>query len=100
VKHNHPDMSVRRQCVLLSLARSALYDQPRGESAETLRFMEIIHCPAGASEGCCREGTSVLRTWKRRGMGHGKWPATCNEKATNVGDVALKARPSRDGYGG
>jgi len=93
-------MSVRRQCVLLCLTRSALYDQPRGESTETLRFMEIIHCPAGASGGCCRAGTSVLRTWKRRGMGHGKSPATCNEKATNVGDVALKARPSRDGYGG
>jgi hypothetical protein len=25
VKHNHPDMSVRRQCVLLSLSRSALF---------------------------------------------------------------------------
>jgi len=43
-------MSVRRQCVLLSLTRSALYYQPRGESAENLRFMEIIHCPAGLCE--------------------------------------------------
>jgi len=42
VKHSHPDMSVRRQCVLLSLSRSTLYYQPRGESAENLRFMEII----------------------------------------------------------
>lgn len=42
VKHNHPDMSVRRQFVLLSLTRSALHYQPRGESAENLRFMEII----------------------------------------------------------
>ena len=42
MKLYHPDMSVRRQCVLLSLPRSALYYQPRGESAENLRFMEII----------------------------------------------------------
>jgi len=35
-------LSVRRQCGLLSLARSNLYYQPKGESAENLRFMEII----------------------------------------------------------
>ena len=35
-------LSVRRQCVLLTLARSTLYYQPKGESAENLRFMEII----------------------------------------------------------
>lgn len=42
MKQNHPDLSVRRQCSLLSLARSSLYYQPRGESAENLAFMEII----------------------------------------------------------
>jgi putative transposase len=42
VKQDHPDLSVRRQCSLLSLARSSLYYQPRGESAENLAFMEII----------------------------------------------------------
>ncbi|TRD15242.1 IS3 family transposase, partial [Palleronia caenipelagi] len=36
------DLSVRRQCSLLSLARSTLYYQPRGESPENLKFMEII----------------------------------------------------------
>ena len=50
MKLYHPDMSVRRQCVLLSLSRSSLYYQPRGESTENLRFMEIIHCPAGLCE--------------------------------------------------
>jgi len=34
--------SVRRQCRLLSLVRSNLYYQPKGESAENLRFMTII----------------------------------------------------------
>ena len=42
MKQDHPDLSVRRQCSLLSLARSGLYYQPRGESAENLKFMEII----------------------------------------------------------
>ena len=35
-------LSVRRQCALLTLTRSNLYYQPKGESAENLRFMAII----------------------------------------------------------
>ena len=35
-------LSVRRQCALLTLVWSNLYYQPKGESAEDLRFMEII----------------------------------------------------------
>ena len=42
MKKNHPDLSLRRQCSLLSLARSTLYYQPRGERAENLKLMEII----------------------------------------------------------
>ncbi len=42
MKKDHPDLSVRRQCSLLSLTRSTLYYQPRGESAENLKFMELI----------------------------------------------------------
>lgn len=35
-------LSVRRQCSLLSLTRSNLYYEPKGESAENLRCMAII----------------------------------------------------------
>ena len=35
-------LSVRRQCALLTLARSNLFYEPKGESAENLRFMGII----------------------------------------------------------
>ena len=35
-------LSVRHQCALLTLARSNLYYQPKGESAENMRFMGII----------------------------------------------------------
>jgi len=36
------DLSVRRQCKLLLLARSGLYYSPKGESSENLKFMAII----------------------------------------------------------
>ena len=35
-------LSVRRQCKLLTLTRSNLYYEPKGESVENLRFMAII----------------------------------------------------------
>jgi len=35
-------LSIRRQCSLLTLTRSNLYYEPKGERAENLRFMEII----------------------------------------------------------
>lgn len=41
VSRDH-QLSVRRQCTLLTLTRSNLYYEPKGESAENLRFMEII----------------------------------------------------------
>jgi len=42
VKPDHRDLSVRRQCSLLSLTRSGLYYHPRGESAESLTLMTLI----------------------------------------------------------
>ena len=35
-------LSLRKQCALLQLSRSGLYDQPIGKSAENLCFMEVI----------------------------------------------------------
>gem|GEM_PF-1508976 len=35
-------LSLRRQSALLTLVRSNLYYEPKGESAENLRFMAII----------------------------------------------------------
>ena len=36
------NLSVQRQCKLLSLVRSGFYYSPKGESAENLKFMVII----------------------------------------------------------
>lgn len=38
----HPQLSVRRQCALLGLARSTLYDRPFGESATNLQLMRAL----------------------------------------------------------
>jgi putative transposase len=46
VSKNHK-LSVRRQCALMTLTRSNLYYEPKGESAENPQFMDIMHCPLG-----------------------------------------------------
>lgn len=38
----HPHISVRRQCVLLGLARASLYYQPGEASAETVQLMRLL----------------------------------------------------------
>ena len=38
----HPQISVRRQCELLGVHRSAMYYEPKGESQENLRLMRLL----------------------------------------------------------
>ena len=42
VARDHPALSLSRQCRLLSIGRSSLYYEPKGESAETLALMRRI----------------------------------------------------------
>jgi putative transposase len=42
VEPDHPQLSVRRQCALLGLSRSSLYFQAAAETADNLRFMQLI----------------------------------------------------------
>lgn len=42
IAKDHPRLSLRRQCRLLSLSRSVLYYTPVGESAENLALMRLI----------------------------------------------------------
>ena len=42
VERDHPALSLCRQCRLLSIGRSSLYYEPKGESAETLALMRRI----------------------------------------------------------
>jgi len=52
--------SVRQQSALLTLVRSNLYYEPKGESAENLRFIAIID----------------KQFWRRLGTARAKWPGT------------------------
>jgi putative transposase len=42
IERGHPRLSLRRQCVLLGLHRSSLYDVPAQESEENLCLMHLI----------------------------------------------------------
>jgi putative transposase len=42
IRRGHPDLSLGRQCRLLSIGRSSFYYEPKGESAETLALMRRI----------------------------------------------------------
>lgn len=42
VAREHPDLSLSRQCEILSISRSSLYRAPKGDSAENLALMRRI----------------------------------------------------------
>ena len=42
IRRDHPELSLSRQCRLLSISRSSLYQAPQGESAENLELMRRI----------------------------------------------------------
>ena len=42
IRREHPDLSLSRQCRLLSIARSSVYYVPKGESAESLALMRTL----------------------------------------------------------
>jgi hypothetical protein len=42
VERNHPQLSIVRQCALLSISRSSFYYQPAPEREETLALMRVI----------------------------------------------------------
>src|SRR3954469_16424648 len=70
VEPDHPELSVRRQCELLGLARSTFYYEPAGETPENLRLMRLVDelytdCPFYGSrkitEALARRGEEVNR---------------------------------------
>ena len=42
IRRDHPDLSLSRQCRLLSISRSSVYHTSQGESAENLELMRRI----------------------------------------------------------
>ncbi len=42
IERGHPDLSVGKQCALLSISRSSFYYEPKGETALNLTLMRLI----------------------------------------------------------
>ena len=70
IEPGHPDLSVVRQCELVSISRSSFYDQPVSETAENLAVMRLIDAqfletpdgpapPAGRPRGRPQAGASA-----------------------------------------
>ena len=62
---DHPRLSIRRQCELVSISRASFYRQPAGESPENLELMRIID--------------EVFM--EMPGMGHARWRGICAARA-------------------
>lgn len=76
-------LSQRRQCALLGLTRSGPYHRPVGESAENLRFMEIID--KQFLETPWYGSRQPLGTLLRNALPASGWRGTCSVRATDVG---------------
>ena len=48
IEPGHPDLSVVRRCEVLAVGRSGFYDQPAGETAETLALMRLPEARASS----------------------------------------------------
>jgi putative transposase len=89
VESEHPALSVRRQCELLDLARSGLYYEPRGESAENLHLCRLI------DEAYTRwpfYGVPRMTAWLRR-EGHTVNPKRVRRLMRLMGLEAIYAKP-------
>ena len=82
IERNHPKVRVRRQCPMLSLARSNMYYAPKGESAETLRFMKLID--KQFLETPWYGSRQPLGTLLRNTLPVNEWHDTCSDRTTNA----------------
>ncbi len=74
---NDPKLSIQRQCALVSISRSAFYDQPAGETPPNLALMRLIdeafletpwYCSRQMARHLRRQGYKVGRMRVRRLM--------------------------------
>ena len=66
IVRDHPDLSVSRQCGILSIGRSSFYYRPRGESPETLALMRRV----GADPAALLDRRPLtLEQWEADGPG-------------------------------
>jgi putative transposase len=95
IEPGHPALSVRRQCALLGLSRSALYYRPAGEAAENLALMALIDRQYTARPFY---GSRRMTAWLRR-AGHAVNRKRVRRLLGIMGLEAIHPRPKRRGDG-
>jgi putative transposase len=85
----HPQLSIRRQCRLLGLARSTLYDRPLGESAENLHLMRVLDEQYTATPF---DGIRRMTAWLRQ-RGYSVNPKRVGRLMRQMGVEALYPKP-------
>ena len=85
----HPQLSMRRQCTLLGLARSTLDDQPRGDSAENLQLMRVLDEPYTATPFY---GIRRMTAWLRH-QGYAVNPKRVGRLLRHMGLEAIYPKP-------
>ena len=116
IEPKHPRLSIRRQCRLMSLNRSTLYYEPKGESEENLQLMrrldeQFLKTPYYGSRQMVyhlkRRGSRVGRKRVRRLMakmgpgGHlskaADFTASPGESSISVSSSRIGGHPARSG---
>jgi putative transposase len=85
----HPQLSLRRQCALLELARSSLYYQPVPVRATELQLMRVLDEPYTATP---LYGVRRMTAWLR-GLGYAVNPKHVRRLLRQMGLEALYAKP-------
>jgi putative transposase len=62
IEPTHPQLSIRRQCAWLGLARSTRDDQPLGDRAENRQLMRVLDAPYTATPF---DGIRRMTAWLR-----------------------------------
>jgi len=85
----HPQVSVRRQCALLGLARASLYGQPVDESVENLHLMRLLDAQYTATPFY---GSRRMTAWLR-GQGYAVNRKRVTRLMRQMGIEAIYAKP-------
>jgi putative transposase len=89
IEPEHPQLRLRRQCALLGLARSGVYDQPVGDRAEDLPLMRWLDAHYTATP--C-DGVRRMTAWLRR-QGDAVHPKHIRRLRRQMGLEAISPQP-------
>ena len=89
IEEDHPQLSVRRQCVLVGLPRSSLYYHPQGESPEHVQLMRLLDEQYTATPFY---GVRRMSAWLRS-QGHAVNHTRVARLMQQMGIAAIYAKP-------